>query len=85
MGLLQQKKVSTILRYAALVNVMSEKSYEKLTEAYRAGIPCSVYYAFYKQARDASSDRDENGKEIQGKRRKDKIITEMRKRRELWV
>ena len=68
------QKLSEKKTYAALETAMNEKSYEKLTTAYQAGIPCSTYYAFYTMARDASSDRDENGKEIKGQRRKDKII-----------
>lgn len=60
--------------YAALGTVLSEKAYEKLTTAYQAGIPCKVFYDFYRMARDATSDRNEDGKEIKGQTRKDKII-----------
>nr|DAH12370.1 MAG TPA: Large polyvalent protein associated domain 23 [Bacteriophage sp.] len=65
---LTEKKI-----YAALGTILNEKAYEKLTEAYRAGIPCKVFYEFYRMARDATSDRDEDGKEIKGQARKDKI------------
>lgn len=67
------QKLSEKKTYAALGTILSEKAYEKLTEAYRAGIPCKVFYEFYRMARDAASDRDENGKEIKGQTRKDKI------------
>lgn len=60
--------------YAALGTVLSEKAYEKLTTAYQAGISCKVFYDFYRMARDATSDRNEDGKEIKGQTRKDKII-----------
>ena len=67
------QKLSEKKTYAALGTILSEKAYEKLTEAYRAGIPCKVFYEFYRMARDAASDRDEDGKEIKGQTRKDKI------------
>lgn len=67
------QKLSEKKTYAALGTILSEKAYEKLTEAYRAGIPCKVFYEFYRMARDTASDRDEDGKEIKGQTRKDKI------------
>ncbi len=60
--------------YAALGTVLSEKAYEKLTTAYQAGISCKVFYDFYRMARDATSDRNEDGKKIKGQTRKEKII-----------
>ena len=68
------QKMSEKKTYAALGTVLSEGAYEKLTEAYRAGISCEVFFKFYRMAQEATSERDGDGKEIKGKTRKDKII-----------
>lgn len=66
--LLKQGLTDTSL-YKALSTVLSEETYDKLTEARSGGISAKVWMKYWQQKAELSADKDENGKSISGSKK----------------
>lgn len=66
--LLKQGLTDTSL-YRALSTVLSEETYDKLTEARSGGISAKVWMKYWQQKAELSADKDANGKSISGSKK----------------
>lgn len=66
--LLKQGLTDTSL-YKALSTVLSEETYDKLTEARSGGISAKVWMKYWQQKAELSADKDANGKSISGSKK----------------
>lgn len=66
--LLKQNLTDTSL-YRALSTVLSEETYDKLTEARSGGIGAKIWMQYWKKKAELSADKDENGKSISGSKK----------------
>lgn len=66
--LLKQNLTDTSL-YKALSTVLSEETYDKLTEARSGGIGAKIWMQYWKKKAELSADKDENGKSISGSKK----------------
>jgi hypothetical protein len=66
--LLKQNLTDTSL-YKALSTVLSEETYDKLTEARSGGISAKVWMKYWQQKAELSADKDANGKSISGSKK----------------
>lgn len=66
--LLKQNLTDTSL-YRALSTVLSEETYDKLTEARSGGIGAKIWMQYWKKKTELSADKDENGKSISGSKK----------------
>lgn len=66
--LLKQNLTDTSL-YRALSTVLSEETYDKLTEARSGGISAKVWMKYWQQKAELSADKDANGKSISGSKK----------------
>lgn len=66
--LLKQNLTDTSL-YKALSTVLSEETYDKLTEARSGGIGAKVWMKYWQQKAELSADKDANGKSISGSKK----------------
>lgn len=66
--LLKQNLTDTSL-YRALSTVLSEETYDKLTEARSGGIGAKIWMQYWKKKAELSADKDENGKPISGSKK----------------
>ena len=60
--------------YQALGTVMDDDAFDNLAEAKAAGISCETYVRFKRKIKDVKSEKNDRGKDIKGKTRKDKIM-----------
>ena len=60
--------------YQALGTVMDDDAFDNLAEAKVAGISCETYVRFKRKIKDVKSEKNDRGKDIKGKTRKDKIM-----------
>lgn len=66
--LLKQNLTDTSL-YKALSTVLSEETYDKLTEARSGGIGAKIWMQYWKKKAELSADKDANGKSISGSKK----------------
>lgn len=66
--LLKQNLTDTSL-YKALSTVLSEETYDKLTEARSGGISAKVWMQYWQKKAELSADKDANGKSISGSKK----------------
>jgi hypothetical protein len=66
--LLNQNLTDTSL-YKALSTVLSEETYDKLTEARSGGIGAKIWMQYWKKKAELSADKDANGKSISGSKK----------------
>lgn len=66
--LLNQNLTDTSL-YKALSTVLSEETYDKLTEARSGGIGAKIWMQYWKKKTELSADKDANGKSISGSKK----------------
>ena len=66
--LLKQNLTDTSL-YKALSTVLSEETYDKLTEARSGGIGAKIWMQYWKKKAELSADKDANGKSIRGSKK----------------
>lgn len=66
--LLKQNLTDTSL-YRALSTVLSEETYDKLTEARSGGIGAKIWMQYWKKKAELSADKDANGKSISGSKK----------------
>lgn len=66
--LLKQNLTDTSL-YRALSTVLSEETYDKLTEARSGGISAKVWMKYWQKKAELSADKDANGKSISGSKK----------------
>ena len=60
--------------YQALGTVMDDDAFDNLAEAKAAGISCETYVRFKRKIKDVKSEKNDRGKDIKGKTRKDKVM-----------
>lgn len=53
---------------------MDDDAFDNLAEAKAAGISCETYVRFKRKIKDVKSEKNDRGKDIKGKTRKDKIM-----------
>lgn len=66
--LLKQNLTDTSL-YKALSTVLSEETYDKLTEARSGGIGAKIWMQYWRKKAELSADKDANGKSISGSKK----------------
>lgn len=66
--LLKQNLTDTSL-YKALSTVLSEETYDKMTEARSGGIGAKIWMQYWKKKAELSADKDANGKSISGSKK----------------
>ena len=66
--LLKQNLTDTSL-YRALSTVLSEETYDKLTEARSGGIGAKIWMQYWQKKAELSADKDANGKSISGSKK----------------
>lgn len=66
--LLKQNLTDTSL-YKALSTVLSEETYDKLTEARSGGIGAKIWMQYWREKAELSADKDANGKSISGSKK----------------